>query len=385
MTGRRQLFWAACAGIFVFGIVLAVLGVIFGLDEMRTRLDVDDARQGNVFLALFFGVLLSTIIAGPMIDSFGNKIVLVVSALLVTVSLVLLALAASYPAALIAGLLMGFGGGGLNTSTNALVSDVYAENRGPMLNVLGTFFGVGALVVPLSSAAIMGVFSVSQLLLTIATLAGILTLTYMVMSFPPPREAIGFSLLASVKAASYPGVLLFAAILFCQSGNESSIGGWTSRYTQESLGASQRTGTLILAGYWAALMFGRLAGAQILQWISKPRLVLASAIGSIMGCAVLLASNSIALVTLGAIIVGLSFAAIYPTVLAIAADRYERMAGTIFGFLFSVGLIGGMLFPWGVGHISQAQSLRMGMIVPLIGSIAITMLALMMLRGVKAR
>ena len=385
MTGRRGLFWAACAGIFVFGIVLAVLGVIFGLDEMRARLNVDDARQGNVFLALFFGVLLSTILCGPMIDSFGNKIVLVVSALLVTVSLVLLALATSYPAAMLAALLMGFGGGGLNTSTNALVSDVYAENRGPMLNVLGTFFGVGALVVPLSSAAIMGVFSVSQLLLTIAALAGILTLAYVVMSFPPPREAIGFSLLASVKAAGYPGVLLFAAILFCQSGNESSIGGWTSRYTQESLGASQRTGTLILAGYWAALMSGRLAGAKILQYMSKPRLVLASAVGSIIGCTVLLASDSIALVTLGAIIVGLSFAAVYPTVLAIAADRYERMAGTIFGFLFSVGLIGGMLFPWGVGHISQAQSLRMGMILPLIGSIAITVLSLFMLRGVKTR
>lgn len=385
MTGRRQLFWAACAGIFVFGIVLAVLGVIFGLPEMRERLDVDDARQGNVFLALFFGVLLSTIICGPMIDSFGNKIVLSVSAVLVTIALVLLALAASYPAALIAGLLLGFGGGGLNTSTNALVSDIYAENRGPMLNVLGTFFGVGALVVPLSAAAIMGVFSVQQLLLTIAALAGLLTIAYMLMSFPPPREAIGFSILASVKAAGYPGVLLFAAILFCQSGNESSIGGWTSRYAQEAPGASERTGTLVLAGYWAALMAGRLAGAKTLQWLSKPQLVLASAVGSIIGCVVLLASNSIAVVALGAVIVGFSFAAIYPTVLAIAADRYERLAGTIFGFLFSVGLVGGMLFPWGIGHIAQRESLRTAMVFPLMGSLAITILATFLSRGVRTR
>jgi MFS transporter, FHS family, glucose/mannose:H+ symporter len=385
MTDRRQLFWAACAGIFVFGMVLAVLGVIFGLPEMRDRLDVNDARQGNIFLALFFGVLLSTIICGPMIDSFGNKIVLTVSALLVTVALVMLALAASYPAGLLAGLLLGFGGGGLNTSTNALVSDVYAENRGPMLNVLGTFFGVGALVVPLSAAAIMGIFTVQQLLLTIAAVAAILTIIYMIMAFPPPREAIGFSLLASVKAAGYPGVLLFAAILFCQSGNESSIGGWTSRYTQEALGASQRTGTLILAGYWAALMIGRLAGAKILQSMSKPRLVLVSAIGCIIGCAVLLASSSIAMVAIGAVIVGLSFATIYPTVLAIAADRYERQAGTIFGFLFAVGLIGGMLFPWGVGHIAQRESLRMGMIVPLMGSVMITILASFLSRGVRSR
>ena len=46
-----------------------------------------------------------------------------------------------------------------------------------------------------------------------------------------------FTILATLKAAKYPGVLLFAALLFCQSGNESSIGGWTSTYAG-TIGAS---------------------------------------------------------------------------------------------------------------------------------------------------
>lgn len=381
MAGRRQLFWAACAGIFVFGIVLSILGVIFGLPEMRERLGVDLAQQGNVLLTLFFGVLLSTMISGPVIDSFGNKVVLTTSGLLVTASLGLLALAASYPAALLACFLLGFGGGGLNTSANALIADVYPENRGPMLNVLGTFFGVGALVVPLSVSMIAGLLSIPQLLFTMAGLAMLLTVAYSVMSFPPPRQTVGFSLLASVKAARFPGVLLFAAILFCQSGNESSIGGWTSTYAG-SLGASPRSATLVLAGYWAALMLGRLAGAKMLERLSKPQLVLASGIGSIVGCGVLFASRSIGAIAVGAVIAGFSFAAVYPTMLAIAADRNERMAGTIFGFLFSVGLIGGMLFPWGVGQLSQNYSVRSGMTLPLFGAIVITILAA---RGLRAR
>ncbi|HVS33527.1 MAG TPA: MFS transporter [Thermoanaerobaculia bacterium] len=374
MSSRTQLFWAACAGIFVFGIVLALLGVLFGLPEMRERLAVNLAQQGDVFLALFFGVLLSTVISGPMIDSFGNKIVLTVSALLVTIALVMFSLASSFPAAALAALVLGFGGGGLNTSTNALVADLFTESRGAMLNVLGTFFGVGALFVPLTAAIITGILTIPQLLLAAAGLAATLTVAYLVMAFPPPRDVVGFSLLASIRAAGYPGVLLFGALLFCQSGNESSIGGWTSTYVG-TLGASPRTATFILAGYWAALMAGRLIGAKLLERMTKSQLILASGIGSVIGCGMMLASTSIGMITVAAIVTGFSFAAVYPTTLAIAADRYERMAGTIFGFLFAVGLIGGMLFPWGIGHLSQREGVRAGMILPLLGAIAITVIA----------
>ena len=78
----------------------------------------------------------------------------------------------------------------------------------------------------------------------------------------------------------------------------------------------------------------------------------------------------------GAVVIGLSFAAIYPTTLAMAADRYQRNAGTIFGLLFAVGLLGGMLFPWALGHISQAAGVREGMVLPLIGAVMITILVL---------
>ncbi len=359
---------------FVFGIVLAILGALFGLPAMRERLGITLVQQGDIFLALFFGIFLSTIFVGPLIDSFGNKAVLTVSAALVTIALLLFAAIHSFAGAMLAAVVLGFGGGGLNTSSNALVADVFPENRGPMLNVLGTFFGVGALFIPLLAAIITGFFTITQLLLLAATLAGLCTIFYLVLPFPPPREATGFSLLASIKAIRIPGVLLFGILLFCQSGNEAAIGGWTSTYAG-SLGAAPRVATWILAGYWAALMAGRVIGAKLLVRMTKQHLVLASGIGSAIGAAILLLSGSIAGLAAGAVIMGLSFAAIYPTTLAIAADRYERLAGTIFGLLFAIGLIGGMLFPWLIGHLSQAYSLRSGMILPLAGALVISAIA----------
>lgn len=380
---RRQLFAAACGGMFVFGIVLAILGALFGLPEMRQRLGIDLARQGDIFLLLFFGVLLTTIVVGPMIDSFGNKVVLTVSATLVTFALVAFAFATSFLMAAVSAFVLGAGGGGLNTAVNALVADLYTENRGAMLNLLGTFFGFGALSIPLLAAIITGLFTIPQLFVAAALMAGALSIAYLALRFPPPAERIGFSLLASLRAAAIPGVMLFAFVLFFQSGNESSIGGWTSTYIG-TMGASPRTATWILAGYWAALMVGRILAAQLLEYITKAQLVLAGGIGSAVGSAVLLFSESIAMMAVGAAIVGLSFAPIYPTVLAMAADRYQRLAGTIFGLMFAVGLLGGMLFPWSVGHLSQRYGLRSGMILPLFGALMISILVMVIARGERA-
>ncbi|HEX9501883.1 MAG TPA: MFS transporter [Thermoanaerobaculia bacterium] len=354
--GRRRLFLAAGAAMFVFGITLAALGALFGMAEVRARIHVDLAQQGDIFLTLYFGVFISTIIVGPVIDSFGNKIVLTVSACLVVAGLLGFSVAQSFSPALVSAFILGFGGGGLNTASNALVADLYPDNRGRMLNLLGVFYGCGAVLIVSSSKYLLPVGM---------TLAAICAVAYLVLPFPQPKEAVGFSLFASVRAAKYPMVMVFAALLFCESGNESAIGSWTSTYTGSNA---------ILAAYWGGLMIGRVLGAKIVAYIRKERLVFISGIGSAIGTAVLVASESLITMAVGAVIVGLSFAAIYPTTLAIAADRYERLAGTIFGLLFATGLLGAMAFPWIIGQMSELFGLRAGMMLPLIGAVLIVAL-----------
>ena len=376
---RGRLFVAACAGIFVVGVVLAILGTIFGLPEMRQRLQVDLARQGDVLFLLFLGILLSTIVVGPIIDAFGSKPALTVGAALVALSLALFARAGSFAAAGVAAVVLGLGGGALNTSCNALVVAIYTDSRAAMLSILGTFFGVGALVMPLAAASLTGSFSIPQLLVAAAVLAGGCALAFGAMRFPAGSGAARFSLLASIKAAGLPGVMLFAALLFCQSGNEASVGGWTSTYVGV-MGGTPQTATWILTGYWAALMGGRLLTASLQKRVAPARLVIVSGLGSAAGAAVLVASRSIPAMALGAAILGLSFAAVYPATLALAADRYEQRAGTVFGLLFSIALVGGMLFPWAVGHLSQSFGVRAGMVLPLIGGCTITLLAAVVAR-----
>ncbi|MGA7365841.1 MAG: MFS transporter, partial [Candidatus Sulfotelmatobacter sp.] len=367
-------FGGAATGIFVFGIVMAVLGTLFGLPEMRQRLQIDLSQQGNVFLLLYLGILLATLLAGPVIDSMGNKLILVTSAALVASGMAGFAYAHSFGGAAISAVLLGLGGGGLNTSTNALVSDLYGEDRGPMLNVLGIFYGIGALGIPLLAAVIAGNFPIAQQLLICAGLAGASALLFLGVQFPEASGNRSFSWREALQVAQFPGLLVLGFLLFCESGNEASIGGWSSTYVAET-GLGARTATLILAGYWAALMVGRLLVARMLKFVGKRQLVLGSGLGALAGAAILLTSRLEGMLVAGVLLLGFSYAGVFPTALAIAGDSYRKMTGTVFGLLFAIALVGGMSFPWAVGQISQRFGVRYGMFVPLAGAAGICVLA----------
>jgi fucose permease len=345
---------------------------------MCERLHIDLAQQGNLFLLLYLGIFVASMFVGPLIDNIGNKAVLFTSSVLVGAAMVLFGSAHTLTIASIAALLLGVGGGGLNTSTNVLVSDLYGENRGPMLNLLGIFFGIGALCIPLLAASIEGHFTIPQLLLFCAALSAVCSIAYAALTFPP-RTALrqGFSLRETLGVAKYPGVMFIAILLFFESGNEACIGGWTSTYASAS-GFSPRTATLVLAGYWAALMLSRMMVAFLFRTTSKTKLVLMSALLSLVGCVILLLAHSLPALVLGVTMIGLSYGPIFPTALAIAGDRYTN-TGTVFGLLFSIALLGGMFSPWTVGQFSQHLSVRTGMVVPLIGAVGIVVLSALMI------
>jgi MFS transporter, FHS family, glucose/mannose:H+ symporter len=364
----------------VFGIVLAILGTVFGLPAMRARLQISLAQQGTLFLLLYLGIFVASLLVGPLIDHLGAKANLLTSSLIVALAMIFFAGAHSFAAASGAAILLGFGGGGLNTCTNALVSDLYVERRGPMLNLLGIFFGVGAISIPLMAVSIEGRFTIPQLFIFCAVLAAVCALWYAVSSFPPAKANQEFSWRELFEVAKYNGVLLLAFILFLESGNEACIAGWTSTYANNA-GYAPRVATLILAAYWAALMLSRILASRVLQGIKKSQLVVAAGVLSLGGCVVLLSARSLVALFAGTALLGLSYAPIFPTTLAIAGDRYSQRAGTVFGLMFSIALIGGMMFPWAVGQISQQVSVRAGMIVPAVGAIGIIGLSLAVLFG----
>jgi MFS family permease len=207
MLRPRSLFISACAGILVFGIVLAILGAVLGLPAVRERLHINLSQQGTLFLLLYLGIFCASLIVGPLIDFVGNKANLFVSSAIVSAAMVWFALGHSFGSDGLAAVLLGLGGGGLNICANALVSDVYGDERGPMLNLLGIFFGIGAICVPVLAASIEGHFTIPQLFSFCAVLAAICALGVLMLFVPQSPERGRAPVGSDGRAAwSYAGI-----------------------------------------------------------------------------------------------------------------------------------------------------------------------------------
>jgi len=379
-SGGARLQASAWAGIFVFGIVMAILGAI--LPSLFERIGFGAGAAGNLFLTMNFSMLVTTLFFGPLVDRFGFKAVLAVSALLVAAAFFLLSRASTYGLVLCAAVILGLGGGGLNGGTNALTSDLHeGEKRGAALNVLGIFFGFGALSIPFLIGALREVLGVPRILGLAAALSLVPFIVYVVLPFPRAKHAQGFPIKAAAGIARQPLLWLTAFILFFQSANEFTVGGWISTYLQTAFGVGAGAAALVLAAYWAAVMSGRLFSSRLVRKVRNETLILWSAVLALASALLMALAPSGAAAGAGGVLIGFGFAAIYPTTLAIVGARFASFTGTAFSVVIAVGLAGGMLAPWLAGKIAEASSLRRGLVIPVVNCAMIILLAILVARA----
>src|SRR5882757_8903652 len=109
---------AAYSGMFVFGIVMALLGAV--LPALSERLHFAVADIGTLFLIMNFAMLVCSLVLGLGMDRFGMKPPLALGPLLVAVALVLIAYAQAFADLFPAVALLGIGGGAVNGAANTL-------------------------------------------------------------------------------------------------------------------------------------------------------------------------------------------------------------------------------------------------------------------------
>jgi FHS family glucose/mannose:H+ symporter-like MFS transporter len=383
-ASTKKLMTAACSGMFVFGIVMAILGAI--LPDLFAKVGFDKAAAGDLFLTMNFAMLVMTLFFGPMVDRFGFKVLLVASALLVGGAFFLLSMASTYGLILAAAVVLGLGGGGLNGGTNTLTSDIHeADKRGPAMNVLGVFFGFGALTIPFLIGTLLASLGMGKILLLAVVLSLVPFVLFAVSRFPRAKQAQGFPIKDAARIGRDPLLWLCAFLLFFQSGNEFTVGGWISTYLQETFKVGPAAAALVLAGYWAAIMAGRFISSRVLRAVGPSKLVLMSAVLALIAAVLLRSAPSAVLAAAGAVLIGLGFAAIYPTTLAVVGENFAAFTGTAFSVVIAVGLAGGMLAPWLAGRIARGAGLRQGLFLPVVNCAMIIVLQIFVARAAKRR
>lgn len=356
VSSRGVLFTVACLGMLAFGIVLTTLGAV--LPSLVERFGLDKSAAGALFVIMSFGILVGSLVFGPIVDLRGYKRVLVVAAAFIALGLAGIAYAPSLAWLRIAIVLVGLGGGVINGGTNALVADVSAGERSAGLSLLGVFFGVGAVGVPFALALLLGRFSYSTLIAGVAVLVLVPLLVTAVARFPAPKQAQGFPLAAAGRLVRDPVLLLMGMMLFLESGMEITVGGWTATYFQEELGLAGQRALVFLSLYWLGMMLMRLGLGWLLRRASPARVLLACLGVALVGALLLIGTESVTAAGGGVFLIGCGFAATYPVVLGFVGDRYEQLSGTAFSVVIVMALIGGMLLPYATGALGGVYGLR---------------------------
>ena len=356
MSSRRALFACACLGMLTFGIVLTTLGAV--LPTVIERFGIDKAQAGSLFLLMTFGILAGSLVFGPMVDRYGYKGMLLLATVLIVMGLEGIAFASSMSVLRVAIALIGFGGGIVNGGTNALVADISSEGKSASLNLLGVFFGIGAVGVPFVLATMSGSFSNATLIASVGALVLIPFLFIAVTPFPAPKQPQGFPLAAAGRLTRDPLLLLMGFMLFLESGMEITVGGWTSTFVNEELAVKPRTALIVLSLYWMGMMLARLALGTLMRNVPPVRVMYACISIGIIGAFTLLMTSNLTAAAIGVFMLGVGFAATFPTVLGFVGERYAELSGTAFSLVIAMALCGGMLLPWLAGVLGASYGMR---------------------------
>jgi len=356
MNSRRALFVCACLGMLTFGIVLTTLGAV--LPTVIERFGIDKAQAGSLFLLMTFGILAGSLVFGPMVDRYGYKGMLLLATALIVLGLEGIAFASSLPVLQLAIIFIGFGGGIVNGGTNALVADISSEAKGASLNLLGVFFGIGAVGVPFLLATMSGSFSNATLIAGVGFLVLVPFLYVAVTPFPAPKQPQGFPIAAAGRLMRDPLLLLMGFMLFLESGMEITVGGWTSTFVNEELAVKARTALVVLSLYWMGMMLARLALGTIFRSVPPVRVLYICLSIGLIGAMTLLMTRNLPAAALGVFMLGVGFAATFPTVLGFVGDRYAELSGTAFSLVIAMALCGGMLLPWLAGILGASYGMR---------------------------
>jgi len=348
---RKPVFWSAYLGMLLFGIGLLTLGSV--LPDLMSKHSLDAVGAGTLFSIMPLGIIGGSLLFGPVCDRYGYKPLLVLSSLLMFAGFEGLALTNTTGLLTISVLMIGLGGGAINGATNAVVADISTTGKGADLSLLGVFFGIGALGMPLLLSILEKSVDFEVIISATGFLALAAALIFFLVVFPPAKQSGGISMKMISGLVSDSVILLIAFFLFFQSAFEGLINNWTTTYLIDHLSVSQSSALIALSSYVAGMTVTRLLIGSVLRNVPEKTLLFSSFVVIFAALVLIWVSGSVTMAAAAFALLGTGLAAGFPTMLGIVGNRYPDISGTAFSFVMAVALIGNILVNYSMGLVTE--------------------------------
>ena len=366
--------------VFIFGIIIAFLGSV--KLKLTARIGADDAQFGRIVAVLQWTMVVMAILAGLMLDGLGFRTLIILGAVLSALAIFLFGQGRTIAAVMTACVLLGIAGQFVNVAGNTL-NPMLFDDLSAGSNLGNSFFGLGALLIPIITAALFSRMKYAQALTLVSVICLPAVLFALIGEFP---ETGGQSFSAEMAFSLLGNHItwLAALTLFCYIGLEVSMAVWITSYATE-LGATEVKASQTLSLFFVAMMIGRLiVGLQDkvtgigLTPIGGYVLAVAALVAA-LAISMMMKSKTLQSARTAVILAGLVFAPIFPTTVGVAFQHFdEAQRGTLFGLIFAIGLIGASTIPAWIGKLAKDRSVRSGLNILRITAVALAVIAFLL-------
>jgi fucose permease len=380
----------AIMAVFTLAVCFIMTGSIS--EELKSKLDIDNSAIGTMVFIFSLTCMIVQLLVGPLVDRIGHKPLAVLGFLVAGVSIFILAFAQSFALVLAAAVLLGIGAICCNTVGNTLLPVVLFDGKEPSRasNFGNAFVGLAFVLIPLTIVTLINDlgWSYERTLSIIASVVLVFAVFAFISNYP--RVSTGFELAKAVRLLSQPLVLLAALALVCYIGLEFSMSTWikplmTEFYEKTDNANAVRNAGRILALFGLAMAVGRFLTSTIKNLSQIGTFVVAGGALVVIGSVIIMVCTAnTGLATLAVLVTGLAFAPMFPTIVGVTFSKYDAgLYGSIFGIIFSIGLLGSMILPKLIGSLSVDKTVQQSLPITAIMAGVLLIIALLMGRAYK--
>lgn len=342
-------------GINLLPVFLTSIGASFGEGSVLSREEL-----GRLGAAAFGGLVVGILVTGPLADRFGGKPFVLLANVLTVLGLMGMAASPTFSMLLAMVFVVGLGAGMLDMILSPVVAALNPERRTAAMNWLHSYYPVGAVVTILIGTVALA-FDVgwrAVCWLVIVLPLG-LVLAFLPMRFPDMVTDRGRTSMRNLCAK--PWFLVALAAIFLGGATELGMAQWLPAYAETTLGFSPTMAGVGLLLFSIAMALGRMVvGAMEARANAYLVLIVGSSLSVVLFLLGSFLENPLLALT-ACVAAGFTGSSLWPTMLAVAADRAPDGGASMFAALAAFGNAGGILMPWVIGAVGDAHDLRWGL------------------------
>jgi len=363
-----------------------LLGLSIGVEgPTLTRLAENTSSAYNeinqMFLVGSLGYLLGSYIGGRLYDRVRGHQLMAGVLVVIGFFIAFIPIVTSLFALLFVVLVLGFAKGALDVGGNTLILWVHDEKVDPYMNGLHAFFGLGATGGGLIVARVLTLTgNIYWVYWTLAIAA--FPIAAWIWNMPSPSPRVTPDQHKDMPLPFLPvSIMVLCFVLYV--GAEVGYGSWLATYASQKGLETEIAAARLTSAFWGAFTVGRFIGIWVSTRLRPLTILYLDFTGCILSLGlILLFNDSASALWTGSVLLGISFASIFPTFMTLTEERMH-ITGTMAGWFLVGGSLGGLI-PWGIGQ--AFVSIGAGsMIVIVLAGIVLNLLALVLFTRVSIR